>query len=128
MKVSNIEKEMNIFSEIKRERAPTPAHDEDALIEIMSKITVGDAFDDATAPPVDISGCCINADDLRILNFLFEGLSHYFPGILKGEKNMAPGRSHGCKSTIPLCGFLTVVGRPPHPSQRSARSPRRSSW
>jgi len=107
---------MTIPAEVKTARAPTPAHDEEALMAIMSETMAGGAFDGATASQVDITGCCINMDDLRVLNFLFEGLRHYFLGVLKGEKNVAPGRGHGCESTTPLCGFLTTMGRaPPHP-------------
>ena len=64
MKVSNIEKEMTIPAEVKTARTPTPAHDEEVLMEIISETMAGGAFDGATASPVDISGCCINADDL----------------------------------------------------------------
>jgi len=102
MKVSNIEKEMTIPAEVKTARAPTLAHDKEALMEMMSEIMAGGAFDGATAFLVDIAGCCINADDLRILNFLFERLRHYFSRILKGEKNVAPSRGRGYKSTTPL--------------------------
>ena len=84
MKVSNIEKEMTIPAEVKTARVPTLADDEGALMKIMFETIVSGAFDGATASLEDISGCCINADDLRILNFLFEGLRHYFSGILKG--------------------------------------------
>jgi len=74
MKVSNIEKEITIPVEVKTTCASTPTYDKEALMEIMSKTMAGGAFDSVTASPVDISGCCINTDDLRILNFLFEGL------------------------------------------------------
>jgi len=47
---------MTIPTEVKTTRAPTPAHDKEALIEIMSKTMAGGAFDGATASPVDIAG------------------------------------------------------------------------
>ena len=55
---------MTIPAEVKTARTPTPAHDEEVLMEIISETMAGGAFDGATASPVDISGCCINADDL----------------------------------------------------------------